>query len=84
MMTQSFLPRVKQIPSVKKSANFSSESRLGNLCFTTEWQQGILPEYGENTFDQYATGMDGVAFVIDMDNREIAVVHFGEQALLYG
>ena len=40
-------------------------------------------EYGENTFDQYATGMDGVAFVIDMDNREIAVVHFGEANRYY-
>ncbi|MBP7386501.1 MAG: TPM domain-containing protein, partial [Lachnospiraceae bacterium] len=63
----------------EKISDFSSETGWEIYAFTTEDAQGYTSqEYGENTFDQYATGMDGVAFVIDMDNREIAVVHFGE------
>lgn len=47
--------------------------------FTTEDAGGSTTmSYGEKRFDEVAQGMDGVAFVIDMDNREIAVVTFGE------
>ena len=57
------------------------EEKTGWECyaFTTIDTDGqSTKEYGEYTFDEYASGMDGVAFVIDMDNREIAVVDFGE------
>lgn len=68
----------------EKISDFSSETGWEIYAFTTEDAQGYTSqEYGENTFDQYATGMDGVAFVIDMDNREIAVVHFGEANRYY-
>lgn len=76
------LTRVKQIQSVKNQ-RFSSETGWEIYAFTTEDAQGYTSqEYGENTFDQYATGMDGVAFVIDMDNREIAVVHLEKQTAI--
>ena len=68
----------------EKISDFSSETGWEIYAFTTEDAQGYTSqEYGENTFDQYATGMDGVVFVIDMDNREIAVVHFGEANRYY-
>lgn len=67
---------------------FDIDTKLTDLETATGWECYAFTtvdtagktsqEYGEYAFDDYATGMDGVAFVIDMDNREIAVVHFGE------
>ena len=46
----------------EKISDFSSETGWEIYAFTTEDAQGYTSqEYGENTFDQYATGMDGVA-----------------------
>lgn len=54
------------------------------LVFTTNDAEGYTSEeYGEHAFDKNTSSMDGISFVIDMDNREIAFVHFGKANRYY-
>lgn len=54
------------------------------LAFTTYDAEGYTSmEYAEYAFDDVTTSEDGIAFLIDMDNREIAFVHFGEANRYY-
>lgn len=54
------------------------------FAFTTYDAEGYTSmEYAEYAFDDVTTSMDGLALLIDMDNREIAFVHFGEANRYY-
>lgn len=54
------------------------------FAFTTYDAEGYTAQkYAEHAFDEATTSKDGLAFLIDMDNREIVFLHFGEANRYY-